>query len=128
MLLYTPEEINNAIKLVTELVLFIFATSVGTFTRELIFPKKNTFKENLGFGMLAAFIAFGVMLKFPGLTLELLFLICVGIGFFIPAFESWFKGKKIFKIILKIINKTSNITNTTLEEIEKELGEEVDGK
>ena len=128
MLLYTPEEINSAIKLVTELVLFIFATSVGTFTRELLFPEKNTFKKNLGFGIIAGFIAFGIMLKFQGLTLELLFLICVGIGFFIPAFEHWFKDKIIFKLILRIINKTSNITSTALEEIEKELGEEVNGK
>lgn len=120
-MLYSAEELNQGIKIVTELVLLIMATSIGVFTRELIFPSKNKFGKKIGFAILAGFIAFGIMLKFTGITLEILFLICIGLGFFICTFEGWFKDKKILKIILRIIKNTKTTLDSTIEEIDKEL-------
>lgn len=123
--LYSPDEINNILKLVTELFMLIFATSIGTFTREMIYPKEHTFKQNIGFSLIAGFIALAVTVQFEDkLNLAYSFLVCVGIGFFIPVFKGWLKGKKLFKIITKAINKTTSVTSNLLEEVEKELDEE----
>ena len=123
-MLYTPEEINQGIKIVTELILLIGATAVGVFTRELIFPSKHKFGKKIGFALLAGFIAFGIMLKFTGIGLEILFLICIGLGFFICAFENWFVDKKIFKIIGKIAKGTKSALDTTIDVIGEELNGE----
>ena len=125
---YTPEEINAFIKLVTELVLLVVGTSIGTFTRELIFPKHNTLRQNIGLALVAGFISFGVMVKFEDkMTFEYAFLICVSLGFFVPLFKNYFKDKKLFKILFHAWNKTnslaSNVATGVAEEIDKEEGE-----
>jgi hypothetical protein len=122
---YTPEEINEFIKLITKLVLLVFGTSVGTFTRELLFPDSNTLRQNIGLALVSGFIAFGVMLRYSDvLTLEYSFLICVFLGFFIPVFKNWFKGKKIFKIIFRAWNKTADIATNVMTEVGNELEKE----
>ena len=122
---YSVEEINAILRLVTELVVLIFATSVGTFSREMIFPDDNKFKQNVGLTLLASFIAFGITLKFEEhMTLPRTFLLCVGLGFFTPAFKEWFRDKKIFKIVGKIIKSTSDVTSSIVDEVSDEIDKE----
>jgi hypothetical protein len=121
---YSPEEINAIIKIVTKIVVLMFATSAGTFTRELIFPKTHSFGQNMGLTFASGFIVFGILLRFPELSLEYSFLVCVGVGFFVPVFKDWLKGKKIFKILFSVLSKTSDIASTAIEEINTELEKE----
>lgn len=62
--IYTTEELYNLIKLVSQLIMLIMSTSVGTFTRELLFPKVNTVRENIGLSLVSGFIAFGILTRY----------------------------------------------------------------
>lgn len=125
--LYTPEEINELLKVFTSITMLTFATSLGTFSRELIFPKTNTLSENIGLAFVSGFIAFGLTLRYGDiLTVEKSFVLCTFLGFFLPVFKNWFKGKKIFKILFSVLNKTSDIASTAIDEINKELEKEED--
>lgn len=124
--LLNPEDVNAFIKLIAELVLLIFGTSVGTFTRELVFPKANTFKQNVGLSLISGFLSFGILLKYPSLSLEYIFLMTVSIGFFVPVFQDWFKGKKLFKILFRVLTKTADMASTTISEVHAELEKETE--
>lgn len=126
---FSPEEINAVIELVLKFITFVFATSVGTFTREMIYPQENTFKQNIGFSLLSAIVAFGLSIllenRLPkedhNLALAYIFLLCVAVSFFLPAFKDWLKGKNIFRIIARILKKTNDLTTTIIDEVDKEL-------
>lgn len=122
--IFTPEQINEGIKFSVNLFLLILGTSVGTFTRELIFPKQNNFGENLGFCLFSGITVFGILLRFPTLSLEYSFLLCFFIGFFLPSFKNWFKDKQIFRMIFKIASVTKSTTDAVIETISEELEKE----
>ena len=122
--LFSPEELNNLIKLVLNLSLLILGTSVGIFTRELIFPKDNSFKENVGLSLVAGIIAFGVSIRFPNITLEYGFLLCFILGFMLPLFKDWMKDKTLFRIFFRAVKKTSDLKDNLIEEIDKEINKE----
>ena len=123
--LYSPEEINAAIKMVTSLGILVLATSLGTFTKELLFPKMNTFRQNIGLVLVSGFVALWVVVRYEDvMSVESVFLMCVALGFFVPGFKDWLKGNKIFKILFSIANKTSDVASTAIEEIHKELEKE----
>jgi len=120
--LFTPEEINTAIRIVTEFAVFIFATSVGSFTRGLVYPDENNFKQNLGLTFLATLISFTLNQIFKEtITMAFTFIMSASLGFFIPAFKNWFKDKTLFKILFNVLRKTSDTTTTIIEEVGKEL-------
>ena len=123
--LYSPEEINAAIKMVTSLGILVLATSLGTFTKELLFPKMNTFRQNIGLVLVSGFVALWVVVRYEDvMSVESVFLMCVALGFFVPGFKDWLKGNKIFKILFSIANKTSDVASIAIEEIHKELEKE----
>jgi len=123
--LYSPEEINAAIKMVTSLGILVLATSLGTFTKELLFPKMNTFRQNIGLVLVSGFVALWVVVRYEEvMSVESVFLMCVALGFFVPGFKDWLKGNKIFKILFSIANKTSDVASIAIEEIHKELEKE----
>lgn len=123
LILYSQNELIAIFSLLIDLFIFVCATSIGVFTKELIFPKENTKKQNFGLAILAGIISFALTVIFKDqLTLAgeaVIFLLSIAIGFFIPSFKSWFGGKLLFKILFKGFFKNSVIT-----EIEKELDKE----
>ncbi len=123
--LYSPAEINNILKLVSELFSLIIITSVGTFAREMIFPKENTFKQNVGLSLIAGFIAFGVNIYYAEMmTLAYTALLCFALGFFVPAFKDWLKGKLIFRLGSRILRKAKDATTAVIDEVDDELNKE----
>lgn len=120
--LYSAGEINMVLKLISELISLILITSIGTFTREMIFPKENTFKQNIGLALMSGFVAFGINVFFQEMmTLAYTALICFASGFFVPVFKDWFKGKTFFKIFTRVLKNTSDATSTIIDEVDKEL-------
>lgn len=123
--LYSPEEINAFLKLFTEFLMLSFGTSVGVFIREFIFPKENTFGQNIGFTLLSGAGALWVVEKFGDtLGLPQVFLICIVIGFLIPSLKEYLKGTKIIRAIIKAFRKTQDFTANLAEEVDEQLDKE----
>lgn len=123
----TFEELLQLVWLTIQLLILILSTSVGTFAMGLVAPKVNTVKENIGLSFVAGFIAFAVKVRFTEtISSEWLFLVCIGLGFFIPFFKNWFKGKKLFKILFRVLHKTSDLTSNIIDEVSSELEKEED--
>lgn len=126
---FSPDEINNILRLIVEYLMLVLGTSIGTFSREAIYPKQNGFRENVGWLLLSASIAFGVTIKFDEyLTMAYTFLICVASGFFVPAFKDWFEGKKIIRVAIKTFKKVNSASDSLLDEIDEELYKEENTK
>lgn len=120
--IYTPEEVNAVLELIIQFSILVFATSVGTFTREMIYPDENTFSQSIGLLLLSAVIAFAVTIKFnEEITIAYTFLICVASGFFVPAFKDWLKGKTLFQLLLRILKGMKNATDSAVDELDKKL-------
>ena len=120
--IFTPEEINDILVIIVKIAIFVFTTSVGTFTRELVFPEENTAKQNIGWSVLSGFIAFGIATVFlKDVSLACSALICFGLGFFTPSFHTWFKDKTFFKIAVRSLNRATETSQVILEEVEREL-------
>ena len=123
--LYSPDEVNAIIRLLAEFCTLLFGTSVGVFIREMIFPKQNTFRQNLGFSILSAVVALWLTVYFHNsLSLAYTFVLTVATGFFIPTFKDWFRGKKIFRIIINAVKGASGMSDSIINEVDKELKKE----
>ena len=119
---YSPDQINAVIKIVISYFLLIFATALGVFTRGMIFPAINTLKQNIGYTLLSASIAFAITSFFySSLTLGVMFVLSVFIGFFLPAFSKLLEGTKLAKAIGRAFKKTNSFKDNLIDEIDKEL-------
>ena len=128
LLLYSQNEVIAIFKLFMDLFGFIVFTSIGVFTKELIFPEECTKRENFGLAILAGIISFAISVFYhEQLTVAgetAMFLLSVTIGFFISSFKNWFKDKTFFRIISKAIKNTNMATTSILDEIDKELNKD----
>lgn len=123
--IYGPEQVAEVIKLIVDFSVLVVATSVGNFARGLLFSSENSFKQNVGLSLISGAIAFALTLKFAeNITIPIGFLICFGLGFFIPSFKDWLKDKTLAKIIAKAALKSSDLATSVLEEVSHELDEE----
>lgn len=119
--IFTPEQINQGIQFVVNLFLLVLGTSVGTFTRELIFPKDNNIGENIGFSVFSGITVFGILQRFPDISVEYSFLICFFLGFFLPSFKDWFQGKKLLRILTRVFKQTKSMKDAVIDSIAEEL-------
>ena len=111
--------------MIAEYMILVFATSVGTFSREMIFPRENTFRQNVGWSILSGMVAFAITQSLKNsITIAFTFMLAFAMGFFLPVFKDWISGKKIFKIAIKILKGVKSAGESALDEIEKELSDE----
>ena len=123
--IYTAEELNEMLRIIASFTLLFFATTVGNFTRNLMFSIINPLRENIGMSLFSGFIAFGINIKYgDDMSLAISFLICVLIGFFTPSFKSWFKDKTILKFFIKAYRATSTVTDNILQNIDEKLDDD----
>lgn len=122
---YSLDQINAVMRLILELLALILSCSFGVFTRELMFPHENTFRENIGFAIISGILVFSITVFYHnGLTLAVTFILSFGIGFFIPVFKTWLIGTKLFRVIARGIAKSKSTADSIMEEVRKELDKE----
>ena len=123
----SPEEINEILRFIAVYLSLFLGTSVGTYTKYMLFPSDNKFKQWVGLAALSSFVALRICLHL-GDTLSLAgtFLMCVSVGFTVPSLKSWFKGRKLLKIALRAFVKTNDLTSNLLDEVGDELEKEED--
>lgn len=106
--LYGEDSVNAIIKICFDFFLYFFLASLGSFTREIYFEKKFSFKRFFGSSLFTAIVTLflgGVVRDFFKIKNNMFFL---GIVTLFPIkFDSWkdkLKGIKLVKVIVGIIN------------------------
>jgi len=124
---YSPDEINATIKIVLGYALLVCATSLGVFTRGMIFPAINTAKQNIGYTLLSASISFAIMTIFySSMTMGIMFVLSIFIGFFLPAFSKLLEGTRLVRALGRAFKKTNSFKDNLIDEIDKELKDDKD--
>lgn len=122
IVIYNSEEIITALRIVVKFLFLIFANSIGTFTRGVIYKNENTMQQSWAFAILAAIIALWILTIYEDKSSFVFgLLISIPIGFFIPAFKNMLKGIKIIKVLLKAFSNASTMSDNVISELEKEM-------
>ncbi|MDX1285262.1 MAG: hypothetical protein R3182_09625 [Draconibacterium sp.] len=121
---YNVDEIGQAVRMITEYLILVFACTVGVFIKWAIFPATN-FRENVGFSLLGGALVFAAVLYFRStITMAATFVACIFVGFFIPGFKKWFEGNKLAMAIKRGYDKSKNLSQSISEELDKLENEE----
>lgn len=123
-LIFSPEEINELLRFLSVYLSLFLGSSIGTYTKCMLFPSKNNFKQWVGLAILASLISLKIYLMLDETSLPQIFLVCTTVGFVTPAFKSWFKGKKLVKIFINAFKKTNDLTSTLIDELGESLDKE----
>ena len=121
---FSQNEIVAIAKILSEFAWLVGITSIGVFTYVSIFSEYNRFKKNLGFSFLSSIIVFGIRVYFKDqIDWSVTFLISLIIGFCIPPLKDLFNGRKLAKIAIKTVKKTSSAADSLIESIDEELND-----
>ena len=120
--IFTTEEIIGFLRGTAQFLFLFISSMAGSFTRCAVYRKNNGPKKNIAFSILSATIALWIIIL-SGATSIFVFglLISIPIGFFIPSFSNILKGKTIFKILINIFKNAKSLSDSAIDEIEKEL-------
>ena len=113
-------EINQVLPVLKNMMIFTSFSAVGVYTKGMIFPELNNFRAKLGLSLLTSIIFLTVTYIFE-IDILLMMIISPVVGFFIPSFKDWFKGKKIIKILFKGYRRAKKIQDAIEEGFEKEF-------